>query len=1031
MSYAGTDIYAAYLSTLNDRVDRLERVEVTNVPIINMLSRGALTDGTDTRQVIQDAITVAEAMPGPVTLLFPRGDYTIDSFVGSGRGTSSLLIQGTHITLRGEPGARLLFTNGSAIRPFIVRNSTTVKVVGLELIYARTDGAAAVGLNIENSSDINVETVRFEDWTFYGLGVSEDTSAANLTASTFSFEAATHRIKDSAGQFLPASGWHVGTVTVAASLENDGMYTVTFVDPAGAFLQVLEPLVDEAAGASSIAAVSSTISFSSVDRTIRTTDVNFSFFPENGQVAVSGSAANDDTYTIVDIDPTGQIMAVLEPLVDEAAGAAITLTKVGKPNIGMQIATACDNLRIHDCDFIHIGLYGIEAFPKRLSRDLFVTGNRFYDCGYITGTGAGCKAGQLTVNAIITANVFAHCVNAIIAGQWERNHIFANSIVNSYCFGVAVTASNHPKSDASHASLLVDENHIGYVDDYISGVLFDPSAPNTIDPSRRTFSRSYGAININGALDALLGAPLANGPITFARNELHRWGAGLTFYKSVMPIPHVSWIDNHVVDCGLSGVTEVRANGTVTAGSAVITGVVTDGTPGVGGWFRNTPIIGDTAYIPAGTTIVDLDPFAQTITMSTPALAGAPTTIGLRSSYPLELQTFENVFEDTSNTSGNIIRLYSEGGNHVGNKIIGYGPYALQMKGDGSRLEQPLLKRINQINTASRSPILLNERGTYTIIDATVEIGNTAATGFAQYMVTGAIAPSVGPGIYGLGGVIYLSALNNKSTLTALFPMTGCTIAPMLPWRSDAATRTIATTAAPTSGGWFAGDRAINTAPTPTLNIAEWLCVAGGPPGTWQALGLGHGTAAARPTPLLGDAGYLYWSDDTAVLNYWNGTAWVIITNNAANVALLNAAQIFTATQQIDIGDTSTAGKAAVLSLHHHLTSGTPVAGFGQETRRTLDTTTAQYQSADLDRVEWGTATGGSQKARRTFYVYDTIAREAMRLESSGTAGMIGVLGAAASGRITVTGSRGGNAALASLLTAMATFGWITDSTTV
>lgn len=41
-----------------------------------------------------------------------------------------------------------------------------------------------------------------------------------------------------------------------------------------------------------------------------------------------------------------------------------------------------------------------------------------------------------------------------------------------------------------------------------------------------------------------------------------------------------------------------------------------------------------------------------------------------------------------------------------------------------------------------------------------------------------------------------------------------------------------------------------------------------------------------------------------------------------------------------------------------------------------------------------------------------------------------GCNGAAASARITVTGSRGGNAALASVLTALATFGFITDSTT-
>ena len=46
------------------------------------------------------------------------------------------------------------------------------------------------------------------------------------------------------------------------------------------------------------------------------------------------------------------------------------------------------------------------------------------------------------------------------------------------------------------------------------------------------------------------------------------------------------------------------------------------------------------------------------------------------------------------------------------------------------------------------------------------------------------------------------------------------------------------------------------------------------------------------------------------------------------------------------------------------------------------------------------------------------------------TAAKIGFLGAAASARPVVTGSRGGNAALASLLTALATLGLITDSTT-
>jgi len=65
-----------------------------------------------------------------------------------------------------------------------------------------------------------------------------------------------------------------------------------------------------------------------------------------------------------------------------------------------------------------------------------------------------------------------------------------------------------------------------------------------------------------------------------------------------------------------------------------------------------------------------------------------------------------------------------------------------------------------------------------------------------------------------------------------------------------------------------------------------------------------------------------------------------------------------------------------------------------------------------------------------THNVFDTASREALRLEASGSAPMIGLLGAAAVVRQTITGSRGGNAALADFLTKMATVGLITDSTT-
>ena len=50
-------------------------------------------------------------------------------------------------------------------------------------------------------------------------------------------------------------------------------------------------------------------------------------------------------------------------------------------------------------------------------------------------------------------------------------------------------------------------------------------------------------------------------------------------------------------------------------------------------------------------------------------------------------------------------------------------------------------------------------------------------------------------------------------------------------------------------------------------------------------------------------------------------------------------------------------------------------------------------------------------------------------LKLGGTGGSVGFLGAAATARPAVTGSRGGNAALASLITALATLGLVTDST--
>ena len=85
------------------------------------------------------------------------------------------------------------------------------------------------------------------------------------------------------------------------------------------------------------------------------------------------------------------------------------------------------------------------------------------------------------------------------------------------------------------------------------------------------------------------------------------------------------------------------------------------------------------------------------------------------------------------------------------------------------------------------------------------------------------------------------------------------------------------------------------------------------------------------------------------------------------------------------------------------------------------------------DAYSWVASTDTARMSRCIVYAYDgngatENAREAYRYESNGSAPLIGFLGATAVVRPTVTGSRGSNAALASLLTALASLGLVTDS---
>lgn len=113
----------------------------------------------------------------------------------------------------------------------------------------------------------------------------------------------------------------------------------------------------------------------------------------------------------------------------------------------------------------------------------------------------------------------------------------------------------------------------------------------------------------------------------------------------------------------------------------------------------------------------------------------------------------------------------------------------------------------------------------------------------------------------------------------------------------------------------------------------------------------------------------------------------------------------------------------------------TPDVGFGGDYQFLIDSATVADRLTYLLRNAWATATDASRKARATWFIYDTAARDVMRHEASGSAAMIGFLGAAAVIRQNITGVRTGTlaqlqAVMLNLLTGLANLGLVTNSTT-
>lgn len=82
------------------------------------------------------------------------------------------------------------------------------------------------------------------------------------------------------------------------------------------------------------------------------------------------------------------------------------------------------------------------------------------------------------------------------------------------------------------------------------------------------------------------------------------------------------------------------------------------------------------------------------------------------------------------------------------------------------------------------------------------------------------------------------------------------------------------------------------------------------------------------------------------------------------------------------------------MSTLTHNSSGTPTVGFGTGVLFCAESSTTNGQSQGRIRTEWATATHASRKARMFLGVFDTAERVALTLEASGSAPMIGFLGA-------------------------------------
>jgi hypothetical protein len=133
----------------------------------------------------------------------------------------------------------------------------------------------------------------------------------------------------------------------------------------------------------------------------------------------------------------------------------------------------------------------------------------------------------------------------------------------------------------------------------------------------------------------------------------------------------------------------------------------------------------------------------------------------------------------------------------------------------------------------------------------------------------------------------------------------------------------------------------------------------------------------------------------------WSG-AFTLTIPATGTTALLGTANVFTALQTASISDAATNTVVNPLNVTHNSSSGSVTAAFGvREYHNLKSTTTADTNAASIE-TQWVVATHASRTARTTLNSIDYGGvREVIRIQGSGTAGMLGFFGVTAVVRAT------------------------------